>query len=131
MTRVGGTAFSVGACSGALARGSVPVRGALGEQPVLVAVRPLAPAAVGVVGGLLGQHHEVFAEVDHAVVVAAWDTNAGIAHERQGYRRKDTSSTVAARTPGRAGPLGSVRPRSARWTGPTPSRRTADRPVRW
>ena len=65
--------------------GSVPVRGAFGEQPVVVAAGPLAPATVGVVGGLLGQHHEVFAQVDGAVVVAARALRAGVlgAHERQ------------------------------------------------
>ena len=65
--------------------GSAPVRWAFGEQPVVVAAGPLAPAAVGVVGRLLGQHHEVFAQVDGAIVVAARALRAGVlgAHERQ------------------------------------------------
>lgn len=65
------------------------MRRALGEQPVVVAAGPLAPASVGVVRRLLGQHHEVVAEVDRTVVVAACVRHAGVsgAHERQGYRR--------------------------------------------
>ena len=67
------------------ASGSVPVWGALGEEPVVVAAAPLAPALVGVVRGLLGQHHEVVAQVDGAVVIAARALRAGVlgAHERQ------------------------------------------------
>ncbi|CCH15887.1 Exported hypothetical protein [Micromonospora lupini str. Lupac 08] len=68
-----------------VASGSVPVWGALGEEPVVVAAAPLAPAVVGVVRGLLGQHHEVVAQVDGAVVIAARALRAGVlgAHERQ------------------------------------------------
>lgn len=71
--------------SAGAASGSVPVWGALGEEPVVVAAAPLAPAVVGVVRGLLGQHHEVVAQVDGAVVIAARALRAGVlgAHERQ------------------------------------------------
>lgn len=67
------------------ASGSVPVWGALGEEPVVVAAAPLAPAVVGVVRGLLGQHHEVVAQVDGAVIIAARALRSGVlgAHERQ------------------------------------------------
>jgi hypothetical protein len=48
------------------------VRRAVGEQPVIVGVGPLAPTMVGVVHGLLRQHHEiVVGEVDHSIVVHA------------------------------------------------------------
>jgi hypothetical protein len=63
------------------------VRRALGEQPVVGAAGGLAPAAIGVVGRLLGQHHEVVAEVDGAVVVTAHALGSSRvgAHERQDY----------------------------------------------
>lgn len=59
--------------------------GAFGKQPVVVAAGPLTPTTVGVVGGLLGQHHEVFAQVDGPVIVAAYALLAGVlgAHDRQ------------------------------------------------
>jgi hypothetical protein len=62
---------SVGLCGfGRLRAGSAPVGRTVVEETVVVGVVGLAPAAIGVVAGLVGQHNRLFRlEVDLALGV--------------------------------------------------------------
>jgi hypothetical protein len=73
--------------------GGLPVRWSIGEEPLVIGVRPLAPATIGVVTGLLGDDRlVVVGEVDFTIAVGA-----GLLRFETGHRKTVAEYAIRAR----------------------------------